>query len=920
MLNIGQIFKYNSNNRLLPTIQTQTTQIREIDDSSLRLANYSKIRSAPFIFKTFIQIDNVVATEMNLGYFKTCTINKRTNSYENQNLMTYAKLLNTRQEFDKNNFVSSLYITEKYNILKRDNNLLGRNIRLSDISTKSLIENFSHRKYDTKQFGVDLLVMNNQLSIKKYQNMFFEVDKNLLLNNSFVDNIFDLIIFAYSSNDELLDVVKISDFRLDNINWSLDTTTSSLISQDNLDDLFLSNLTNLTFNQNQFTNLNRQVILSLTSLARSLDLKQYIQEISICENDIEFINVNLDDLLNNPSVLQSFNTLYSSESEFSVTFNYKTIIKSFDNKYFIFNTQYNGLKNYIRTFANDILIRNFLQDSIVRRVEENGKLFLKIDLKISNDLLNYNELNPKFIGMFLNENLLQNQNKISQLLLSPNYYQSYNLNLNNVFLKNLINNEEGEEATTFSFYYLKSEHDGLNSVTFQIEDNNRTYNVILNESYTTTLSNPEYDQKIEIKNSQDHDENFSNLNVDISLKIKDWKNVNSNLKNIITLGYENYINGTITNIDFDNRIFVIVQKRFINMGQVNNQKSGIKYFIFDEDDLNINVDVSTFLLNLNFVDNFDINTMFLKSNQISDHLNLDTNIEYTFESKLLIIPRNFFTTSTLSTNTYTEQQIKTAQEFKEKEEIYNILLQNTQMMHPQAKIDTIHKILSNINQNNFSLLNQLSLKILYENYAIKNTSANQSIILPKLTENSNQIEKTALSFSKENSEIKFLKLNSLNEETINIKLGFIIDSQSANIKNLVNSLIIPIVNNITAQNKILGNIQISDYLTFNNSEFKQNLIIDTKILSDFVSKFNQYMSRPIVDIVNNILFITTKIPVLSLNYELNELVRNLNTLSVPNVDFIFEISSYRSLQHEVIIRNSDECILKVSVNDIIALQ
>ena len=61
--------------------------------------------------------------------------------------MTYAKLLNTRQEFDKNNFVSSLYITEKYNLLNRDNNLLGRNIRLSDVSTKSLIENLPNLKY-----------------------------------------------------------------------------------------------------------------------------------------------------------------------------------------------------------------------------------------------------------------------------------------------------------------------------------------------------------------------------------------------------------------------------------------------------------------------------------------------------------------------------------------------------------------------------------------------------------------------------------------------------------------------------------------------------------------------------------------------------------------------------------------------------
>jgi hypothetical protein len=652
-------------------------------------------------------------------------------------------------------------------------------------------------------------------------------------------------------------------------------------------------------------------------LANSIDLKRYVQEIKICENDIEFINVNIDDLLNNSNVLKRFNTLYNNENEFSISFNYKTIIKSFDNKYFIFNTRYTGLKNFTSEISSDILIRNYLRDSRIQRIETNDRLFLKIDLNINNDLLKYTGINPKFIGMYLNQNIFENQNKISQLILDPNYYQNYDLNLNNVFLKSLIN-IENTNSTTFTFYYLKSENDSQNSITFQIEDNSRIYNVQIDESYTITNINPAYDQKLIISRSQTmHDENFSNLNVNISLRIRDWKNINSNLSDLINLGYENYINGTIDNIKFDNRIFLIVQKKFNNQGPSNIQKSGIKYFIFDQDDLNLSVNISDFSLNLNFTDNFNLNSLFLKSNQISDHLNLDTDIEYIFESKLLIIPRNFFTTSGLSTTIYTAEQIQAARDFKEKEEIYNILLQNTKTMHPQIKIDTIHKILSNINQNNFSMLNQLSLKILYDNYALLNTAANSSIILPRLSiEENENITTSILSFYKEDSHISFISKS--NVKQMNITLCFVIDSQTGDTADFINSLTIPVVNNILAQAKILNNVQITKNSNF-NSTFSQNRNINFDLVSEFVNKFNQNLSVPVINISDNILTLSINSTISSFSYELTELLRNLSSLSIQNVDLSFEISNYRSQKYEVKIKNPDECRLTVNVNDLLIL-
>lgn len=472
-------------------------------------------------------------------------------------------------------------------------------------------------------------------------------------------------------------------------------------------------------------------------------------------------------------------------------------------------------------------------------------------------------------------------------------------------LRSLATNDNND-STIFTFYFLKTTYNEneKNSVTIRLEDKNSPYNIKIDETFLTSSIDFAYDQSLLISNLDQQNDDFSNLKIDISLKLKEWRNANANLRNIINLGYESYISGNIdsSNISFDNRIFIMVQKRFNNMGRNIAQKRGTKYFIFDEDSLDFNINISDFSINLSFIDNFEINSKFLKGDQVSDHINLDSDVEYTFEAKLLIIPRNFFTISTLPASEYQQSSIIYGQKFKEKEEIYNILLQNTNSMQTQTKIDLIHKILSQINQNNISSLNQLSLNILYD-YCLKATASNNSIVIKK--RELSQVNRFVKLISVPGELPVYLNKNN-QKKLISFDIYLKINEISSDFKN---DILIAFL--LRSVRRILKSINASKNNIYKNS-LTENLSLDNQIVTTFIANCNR-------NITNLSATISEQIVKLSVNIELNSFMhsavdfsKHLINLKIQNVDLTLNIENFFNSNHSMQVTFLQDSYIKLN--------
>jgi len=726
---LGNIFKTDlPDNTLLGTvIPTNTNNTRPRNflgflgfSFNKTLSNYTRYEKNANIFRSFIQIDTVKAKELNLSYFKTITINKFQNSKYSDLELGYTKLLNENQKIDLKNFILNDSLDRNFDLIRND--ILGRELNLNEIHNKFSVENFASRKAFNYNSG---LTVNSDLNISEYQDLFFECafSSNLTSSTLFPGSTqYDLIIYAMNSNDEIIDVKKIEDFNTAEIRWNVDRTTVLY----NIDDVDFDKLLNMSFDTSTFNNLRRKFYINITEYCKKTkqDLGFFpIENMTIQENSNP-----IELQLNNIEIADAFSTVDKIELNCNADLTSLTVPADISYKVFM---KIAGLNSYvIKNFRHTILdrsavslmsqqrkLQDYLGNTSVKYLTNFNAI--RIDLNLQNSAITDINFNPTISSIFINNDT--NQDYVIQVFsFIPTSNSLPNLNLRGNLLKNIIG--QSTATANVSTLYLRNYASNPINLKFVFEQDFEIYEIYfpIEIIYEAT----DYEQSLTIQNENFPNSDFSNLNIEYSIKIRNFKNSNTNLNRFLSLNYENIFleelqkGKTQLNQDFENNIFVVIKKSIYQEGS----RIKDKYYIFNKDisfnNIQLQLQTDTDLkLKLNFRDNLNINTFFFRSNQY-DNVNIQENVEYKFEARIMIIPIGFFITQ----NDYvTKVRIKEL-----------LCLNNFQKALPSSnKINEIFQILKKINDNNFSSLNQLYLHKLYNDFCLKDTqAANNILILP----------------------------------------------------------------------------------------------------------------------------------------------------------------------------------------------
>ncbi len=762
---LGNIFKSN-----LPIVSEEYTAI----ENGLNITNYTRYTNNANIFRTFIKIDAEKAKQLNLSYFKTATINYTNNSRFSIENLGYTKLLerNQYQNIDLNNFVYNNLVYNNQNIDTGLNlinqNILGRNLNLSDLHNKLSIQNFASRQSFNYSFGLTLL---SNLNISDNQDLFFELNYNTTAD---VAGQYDLIIYAMDINDQIIDVKKISNFNPSFVRWNIDRTTF-LYDTDNID---YSKLFGINFNSSfVFNNFRREFSLFQTqnfkSIKSSLGFSP-IESISIQEN------TNLIEIQNNNIQV---NTAFQNTDSIKITCNenlnlisvpfavtYKLFMKVTGRNSYI-------IKNFSQTVTNPTAISTINIQNILNTSLNNTKITyltnlntIKIELSLLKSAFNNESFNPVLANIFINNE--NNHDFISECFSNIPIGNNLNdLNLSGIALKNIVISSKNQNENNYIFYLRNILINPL-TINFVFRQNFQKYYQSFN--IETIYEKTDYNQSLTIRNNSINIKQFSNLDIGYNLKIKNFKNSNTNLNRFLTLNYENIFlqelqDGTTQlNSNFENNIFVIIKKSIYQ----ESEHIKDKYYIFNKDifqniNLSLNVDLN---LDLNFKDDIVINSLFFKEFEY-DNVDTTKNVRYTFDARIMIIPLGFFITNT---------------EYTTKKRIKELLsIGNNQLPIPsQGQIDEIYFILKNINENKFSSLNQVFLYKLYQSYCLKETQASNEIILD--TRQNIQLNLNELFLTQISADI--IQSNNQQTKTLNFTLNFNIKMKESD-DNMFNLLI-----------------------------------------------------------------------------------------------------------------------------------
>ncbi len=901
---LGNIFKSD-----LPVNTPNTTinQNRIVGGVNfpLILANYTRYEKNANIFRSFIKIDVNKAKELNLSYFKTATINKFENSKYVTNKTGYVNLLNENQTLDLNEFISNENLNREFDLIKKD--ILGRDLNLSDISNKFSIENFASRKSYNYNSGLTL----NNLEIAEYQDLFFELAYNTQTygfpnakgNFEFLKSFtkYDLIVYAMDINDQIIDVKRISNFDTSVVEWNVDKITYLY----DIDDVDFDKLFTVSFSSTIFNNLRRQLFLNITNNFKAIrnDLGiSPIESISIQENlntiENQNQNIQINQLFQNTDqILLECNEDLTLTSV-PVDISYKLFMKIAGRNSYI-------IKSYVNTITNpDAISGRSIQNVLNTYLSQTKITYLtnynviKIDLSLLKEAFSDENFNPYLSNIFVN-----NSNDkdfcgecFSKLPISNNLND---LSLVGVKLKDIVITAKNQNENTLTFYLRNYSSNPLN-INFVFEQDFERYYKTFNIETIYTQTN--YEQSLIIKNNARFNlEQYSNLDIEYSLKIKNFKNTNTNLNRFLTLNYENIFlqelqDGTSQLTEnFENNIFVIVKKSIFQEGDHVKDK----YYIFNRDifqniNLTLNVDLN---LELKFKDDLNTNTFFFKSFEY-DNVDLKKNVKYVFDARIMIIPLGFFITNT---------EYNTKQRIKELLSINNSM----QPIPSQGRVDEFYTILKNINDNKFSDLNQLLLYKLYQLYCLKDTQASNEIILTKKENIKNNVNELSLrqiinSFSQIGQDKK-----------INITLTFDITTRQSN-NDMLNLLINDISNyfdnvyfkhnkeyintttiiprfTTTELRRELSNVNIQSTLTSNVLEIKLVLDVSPELLRFFSlaknKSENEFSPYQIGFLNQNLYFKLNMFETLSKSIQSNDqtIIENINFKNVMNqyilVDF-----------------------------------
>lgn len=798
---------------------------------NVTIANYTQYDQNKNIFRTFIKIDVLKAKELGLSYFKTVTINKFENSKYASLKKGYTSLLEENQRMDLKKFISADNLDVNYDLIKED--ILGRDLNLSDFHNKFSIENFSSRKSYNYNVGLSL---NAELDIKNYQDLFFECafPTNLIPSTLFPGSTqYDLIIYAMDNNDQIIDVKKITNFNTATTNWNIDKITFLY----NIDDVDFNKIFNVTFDNVIQNNLRRRLYINLTDNCKALrnEFKFYpVETISIQENsnpiEVQLDKINIENVFKDSDkiALDCETDLMISTVPFEL--NYKIFMKIAGRNDYI-------IKNYVNAITNPQAILGISQQENLNRYLKNSNITyltnlntIKIELSLLKSANNDNNFNPFISSIFINNDRDKNFANMCFNFI-PDSFSLENLNLIGTLLKDVITTSKNEEENSFIFY-LRNYSNNPFTLKFVFEQDFETYE--LNFDIKSIYGSVDYEQSLTINNKNNFiTSKFSNLDIEYKIKIKNFKNSNTNLNRFLSLNYENVflnelIEGTTRlNENFENNVFVIIKKSILQ------DKMHIKdkFYIFNKDvfeNLNLQIQTENDLnLNLKFNDNEQINALFFKQFQY-DNVDLTKNITYRFEARIMIIPIGFFITQN---------------DYVVKNRIKELLcLNNTNQPIPSAaQINEIFYILKTINNNKFADLNQVYLYKLYQTYCLKNTQANNEILIA--TANQTNVNDNQITFRTVNYNLK-----TLNNQTKKLEFILTFDIISKVSNNLIITSIINNMNNLFTQfyfkdNNILTsttqiipeftNLEIKKQLS--DTTFKCNITANTVIITATVN-------------------------------------------------------------------------------------
>ena len=727
---LGNIFKGE-----LPSTNTAATRIPITGNTSVNriLSNYTRYENNTNIFRTFIQIDTTKATELGLSYFKTITINKFDNSKYSNLRLGYTNLLNEQQKVDLKNFISKEDFDKNFSLIRSD--ILGRELNLNSFHNKFSVENFASRKAYNYNSG---LAVTRDLSINEYQELFFELAYSTTkLEENLSQTQYDLIIYAMNSNDEIIDVKKIENFNTANVIWVVNTTTRLY----DIDDVDFDKLFNITFDSAAFNNLRRKFYVNITQYCKQIknDLRFYpIETISIQENSSP-IEIELDRIDVQNAFMSSDKIELNCNADLTlltppVTINYKLFMKIAGRNSYVIKTFQNTITDpsALTLVSQQQKFVNLLGHTTVQYLTNVDQLrsTIKVNLLLQRAAYEDQNFNPRISSIFINND---SKDYASQAFTFAPAHDSFpNLNLQGNLLKDIVTNSEYIGVNSLIFYLRNTELNPLN-LKIVFEQNFERYEMIV--PIETVYETSDYEQRLTITDNNAVTKDFSNLNIEYLIKIKNFKNSSNNLNRFLTLNYENIFLQELQqgkeqlSQDFENNIFVIVKKS-IYQESIHVKD---KYYIFNKDIRNFNMELqlnteNDLNLKLKFIDDFQTNNFFFTNIKNYDNLDLTKNVQYKFEARIMIIPIGFFI---VNSDYITKQRIKE-------------LLSLNNFKKPLAssnKVEEIFQILKKINDNSFADLNQLYLHKLYQEFCLKDTQANNEISIAATTlnllENSN---------------------------------------------------------------------------------------------------------------------------------------------------------------------------------------
>ncbi len=822
-------------------------RIENNDEPKWTINTYDKSIISIKDFK--IDIENAKA--LNLSYFQTILIDKSKNSKNNnENNLGYLKLLNENQSINLKDFISNNKMNFDFNLIKSD--ILGRNLTLSNQAQKNNIENLTVRFANSYTSGLGLQYSNvtKVFETKEKQNIFFQLPDTLLnLKNNAINPdyiLFDFIIYAIDVNNKIIDVVKYKNCNIAPIQF---LPVNNVIF--NIDDVNFIDCIDMKFDNNIFNNLTRKFYVNTTNyyqdIKRQLNINSSnsnispIDTITIQENEYE-IQENLKDINISrieDSTAQTLQLLSNTDIS-SSRVNYKVFIKISGTNSYIIKNYTNSINTFITSQQNNIL--SFLGNTKVYFLSNYN--VIKIELNLKKTAFNDQNFDPVITGININNN---NINLISKCFTYiPKNGDIPNLDFTSNKIKEISASSTNEIEYIYTFYILNLELKP-NTIKFIFQQNFEEY--ILNKDIEVLHENTTYNVVLNLNENEFNDKEYSNLDVNYKINIKNFKNSNENLDRFLLLNYENIFLQQLTdqipaNSDenFQSNIFIIVKRTILQESKQNSS-----YFIFNQSINNIASVESNFqidlMLNLNFKDNKKLNEYYFIPPNLID---IKEDIKYKFEAMLMAIPLDFFTTTS---------------DFDIITRIKNLyMINNSGFIPSDSRIKKIFETIKKINNSNFSSITQFDLELMFDYYCIKQTYAFDERNIPKVINNNtitNRFKFTSNSYSFKNNIAK---------PGIEYKLKFLVNEKSS-------------------QDQIISQLFDKNINTFSEVYFKINnqFINCNEIVPEFLS--NELFEAFLISKVSS-----------SITININELIITTQLRFSPELARYFSLLYQRSTQ------------------------